>query len=193
MKPWREQGYYEILEVHPRATEEELRAAYEVLKAVYTPHTPALTTLFTPAEVAEISKKIEEAYVVLSDPKTRREYDLMIRGEGEMTVVPTPHPVATRSPLNREQLAKAIGPGEISWSGEALAKVRKYLGLEIDDIAAQIKVSRHTLVAIEGGDIHALPALVYLKGFLRAYAKALGLDPKEVTEGYLARIEGKEG
>ena len=45
--------------------------------------------------------------------------------------------------------------------------------------------------AIEEEDVQALPAPVYLKGFLRTYAKALGLDPYRVTEEYLERIRWK--
>jgi flagellar biosynthesis protein FlhG len=188
LKPWREQNYYEILEVGPRATEEEIRIAYEALKAIYSQHTPGMTLLFFPEEVKEIHDKVEEAFRVLKDPRSHREYDLMIRGEGEMTTMPAPSFIVTHRILKPQQIAEALGGGEIQWSGESLGKIRRYLSLETDEVAVEIKVSRHNLEAIEAEDIDALPAPVYLKGFLKVYAKALGLDPKQVTDEYLVRI-----
>jgi cytoskeletal protein RodZ len=38
------------------------------------------------------------------------------------------------------------------------------------------------------GGYTRLPAPVYLKGFLKVYAKALGLDPKQVTDECIAAI-----
>ena len=191
LKPWRQQNYYEILEVNPRATEEEIRIAYDKLKTIYSQHTPGMTHLFSSEEVKEIHDKVEEAYRVLRDPRSQREYDLMIRGEGEMTTVPTPYPLLTHRVLSPKQIGEALGGDEIHWSGESLAKIRRYLSLEIDEVAVEIKVSRHNLEAIEAEDVHALPAPVYLKGFLKVYARTLGLDPKPVTDEYLARITEK--
>jgi curved DNA-binding protein CbpA len=191
LKPWREQNYYEILEVGPKATEEEIRIAYDKLKTIYSQHTPGMTLLFSSEEVKEIHDKIEEAYRVLRDPRSQREYDLMIRGEGEMTAVPAPSFIVTHRVLSPKQIEEALGGDEIHWSGESVAKIRRYLSLEIDEVAVEIKVSRHSLEAIEAEDVHALPAPVYLKGFLRVYAKALGLDPKHVTDEYLTGITEK--
>jgi curved DNA-binding protein CbpA len=191
LKPWREQNYYEILEVGTKATEEEIRVAYDKLRAIYSPSSPGMTILFTPEEVKEIHDKVEEAYRVLRDPRSQREYDLMIRGEGEMTALPAPSPIITHRVLSPQQIEEALGGGETYWSGASLRKIRRYLSLDIDDVAVEIKVSKHNLQAIEEEDVKALPVPVYLKGFLRVYAKALGLDLKQVTDEYLAGIMGK--
>ena len=58
-------------------------------------------------------------------------------------------------------------------------------------MAVETKVGKHNLKAIEEEDVQALPAPVYLKGFLRVYAKALGLDPQRVTEEYIEGITWK--
>jgi flagellar biosynthesis protein FlhG len=191
LKPWREQNYYEILEVGSQATEEEIRIAYDKLKAIYSQGTPGMTLLFSSEEVKEIHDKVEVAYRVLKDPRSQREYDLMIRGEGEMTAVPTLHPLVTHRVLSPKQIEDALGGGEVRWSGESLRKVRRYLLLDIDEVAVEIKVSRHNLEAIEEEDVDTLPAPVYLKGFLKVYARVLGLDSKQVTDEYLARIAEK--
>src|SRR5208337_4674345 len=126
LKPWQEQNYYEMLEVGPRATEEEIRIAYDTLKTIYSQSTSGMTLLFSSAEVKEIHDKIEEAYRVFRDPRSQREYDLMIRGEGEMTAVPAPHPFVTHRVLSPKQIEEALGNDEIHWTGENLAKIRRF-------------------------------------------------------------------
>jgi flagellar biosynthesis protein FlhG len=191
LKSWREQNYYEILEVDPQATEEDIRIAYEKLRAMYSLITPGLTILFTPEEIKEIRDKMEEAYRVLRDPRSQREYDLMMQGAWGKPITPPPNPLVVRRTLDAQQIREALGGYEMLWSGENLGKIRRYLGLDIDALAVEIKISRHNLEAIEAEAMQALPATVYLKGFLRSYTKALGLDPNLVSEAYLARITEK--
>jgi curved DNA-binding protein CbpA len=191
LKSWREQNYYEILEVSTKATEEGIRLAYDRLKMIYNQAFPGITCLFTPEEVKEIHDKVEEAYRMLRDPRSQREYDLMLRGEGEMTAVPPPSPTVTHRILDPQQIREALGGDEMPWSGENLRKIRRHLSLDLDEVAVETKIGKNNLKAIEEEDFHALPAPIYLKGFLRVYAKALGLDPKHVTDEYLARITEK--
>jgi curved DNA-binding protein CbpA len=191
LKSWREQNYYELLEVDPQASDEAIRIAYEKLKAIYSLLTPGITILFTPEEVKQIQDKLEEAYRVLQDPRSQREYDLVMQGAWEKPIVPPPRPVAIQRTLTLPQIKEALGVDEVSWSGESLDKIRRYHKLDIDELALEIKVSKRHLEAIEAETISALPAPVYLKGFLRSFARALGLDPQRVSEAYLTRISEK--
>ena len=191
LKSWREQDYYEILEIGPKASEDEIRVAYDKLRTIYSPGYPGITVLFTLEEVKEIRNKVDEAYRVLRDPRSQREYDLMLRGEGEKPAVPPPSPTVTHRILTPQQIREALGTDEVHWSGETLHAVRRYLSLDIDEVAAETKVGKHNLKAIEAEDVKTLPAPVYLKGFLRTYAKALGLDPHQVAEEYIEGIAWK--
>jgi hypothetical protein len=191
LKSWREQDYYEILEVGPKATEEEIRVAYDKLKTIYSAGYPGITVLFTTEEVKKIRDKVDEAYRVLRDPRSQREYDLMLRGEGERPTVPPPSPTVTQRTLTPQQIREALGTDEVHWSGETLRAVRRYLSLDPTEVAVETKVGKHNLKAIEEEDVHALPAPVYLKGFLRTYAKALGLEPHQVAEEYIEGIAWK--
>ena len=191
LKSWREQDYYEILEISHKATEEEIRIAYEKLHTIYIPNSPGITILFTPEEVKEIHDKVEEAYRVLRDPRSQRDYDLVLRGEGAMPTVPPPSASVTHRILSTEEIRGALGDAEITWSGEQLRTIRQYLSLELDEVAAQTKIGKHNLKMIEEEDIDAFPSLVYLKGFLRTYARALGLDPHRVTEDYIEGVKRK--
>ncbi len=191
LKFWQEQDYYEILEVSPKATEEEIRIACEKLKAIYGPNPPGITVLFTPEEVKKIHDKVQEACRVLRDPRTQRDYDLMLRGEDTKLAVPPPSPTVTHRILSPKQIREALGGEEITWSGEHLRTIRRYLSLDLNAVAMETKVGKHNLKAIEEENIQALPAPVYLKGFLRTYAKALGLDPHQVSKEYLEGITWK--
>jgi len=57
--------------------------------------------------------------------------------------------------------------------------------------ATRVRVAN--LAAIEDGDIESLPAPVYARGYLRTYARYLGLDPDEPFVLCLGRVERAKG
>jgi curved DNA-binding protein CbpA len=68
-------NYYEVLEIRPDASAQEVRNAYLRLKASYRKDNPALYSVLDPSETDDMITKIEDAFHVLSDPDARREYD----------------------------------------------------------------------------------------------------------------------
>jgi DnaJ-domain-containing protein 1 len=64
--------YYEILEVHPKASIEVIEKAYLVLAKKYHPDTAQNMGL---DEAEEMMKRINEAHEVLSNPILRADYD----------------------------------------------------------------------------------------------------------------------
>jgi hypothetical protein len=73
-------------------------------------------------------------------------------------------------------------------AAEQLAEVRRKLGLSLDDISSRTKISVERLTAIERVDPEGLPPFVYLKGFIRAYAAEVGLDPDAVSDRYISEV-----
>ena len=73
--------------------------------------------------------------------------------------------------------------------GEYLQKEREAQGLSLEQISSDTRVSMDMLRAIEEGNVERLPAPVLVKGFLRAYAKRIGLDAEAVTVKYQDFIE----
>jgi transcriptional regulator with XRE-family HTH domain len=73
--------------------------------------------------------------------------------------------------------------------GHELAEARRRLGFSLEDISHRTKVSVERLSAIEHGVVQELPPLVYLSGFLRAYAAEVQLDGSDITKRYLAELE----
>lgn len=79
------------------------------------------------------------------------------------------------------------GKGE--FDGVRLRRNRLFRGYEIDDISDVTKVSPAHLRNIEAENFVDLPADVYVRGFVTAYAQTIGLDPKIVVPSYMARVQ----
>lgn len=73
--------------------------------------------------------------------------------------------------------------------GAVLRRARETRGLTIADLTRLTKVSTATLTALEHNDVLRLPAAVFTRGFLKAYAREVGLDPDHTADEYLAAIE----
>ncbi len=61
--------------------------------------------------------------------------------------------------------------------GARLAAERQAHGLTIEQVASQLNLAPRQIVALESDDYAALPGMVIVRGFLRAYAKLLKIDP----------------
>lgn len=65
-----------------------------------------------------------------------------------------------------------------------LREARLAAGIELADVQQGTKISRRYLEAIEAGEFDRCPAEVYTRGFIRLYARFLGLDAAEVVAEY---------
>lgn len=72
-------NFYELLEVSPTSTKQEIHKAYERIRRVYEPNSIALYSLFTQEEIAAIHQRIEEAYRTLVYEDNRKRYDAVLR------------------------------------------------------------------------------------------------------------------
>jgi cytoskeleton protein RodZ len=75
--------------------------------------------------------------------------------------------------------------------GVALAAAREAMGLSVEQIADQLKLASRQVLAIERGDFDALPNRAVTRGFIRAYAKAVRLDPAPLVA--MVEVEGAAG
>ncbi|HEV8699736.1 MAG TPA: helix-turn-helix domain-containing protein [Candidatus Polarisedimenticolia bacterium] len=101
------------------------------------------------------------------------------------SVAPSPVPTAPEGPgLPGHQEGEAQPtPG----SGAELREARQRLNLAVETIAEKTKIRRAYLQAIEEERFGDLPAAVFVRGFLREYARCLGLPGDEVTGLYMKR------
>jgi cytoskeleton protein RodZ len=76
--------------------------------------------------------------------------------------------------------------------GSELAQARKRRTLSLTELARRTKISEATLRAIERNDAKELPRGIFMRGFLRAYAREVGCDPEEIVVRYLTQFEDQE-
>jgi cytoskeletal protein RodZ len=72
--------------------------------------------------------------------------------------------------------------------GEKLRQRREQRGLTIEAISNTTKISPRMLLALEEERFDQLPGGVFNKGFVRAYARQLGLSEEETLNDYLAAL-----
>ncbi len=77
--------------------------------------------------------------------------------------------------------------GEMELIGARLNQARTMGNLALQDIADSTKISLRFLAAIENDDFSALPGRVYIFGFTRAFARAVGID----EESLIAALQEK--
>lgn len=75
--------------------------------------------------------------------------------------------------------------------GERLRAAREESGLTLEDVAAQTRIPRRHLEAIEAAEWDKLPAPTYTIGFARSYATAVGLDRTEVADQLRGEMGGQ--
>lgn len=69
-----------------------------------------------------------------------------------------------------------------------LQDARSRTGISVRDLSLRSRIGLRYLEAIESFEIDALPREVYLRGYLREVARALGLDPDELVQDYLTEL-----
>ena len=77
--------------------------------------------------------------------------------------------------------------------GADLRRARIGRKQSVEDIAQATKITPTLVRAIESEAFAKLPGGLFTRGFLRAYAREVGLDPEEIVERYRAEFEPRSG
>ncbi len=70
--------------------------------------------------------------------------------------------------------------------GQILREAREAQGMSLDEAAMRLRLMHRQLAAIEADDFESLGQIVFARGFVRNYARLLGLVPEDL----LARMQG---
>ena len=73
--------------------------------------------------------------------------------------------------------------------GAALREARERRGISLEELARATKIGVATLRALERNQVDHLPGGIFLRGFLKAYARQVELDPEDTVRRYLAQFE----
>lgn len=68
--------------------------------------------------------------------------------------------------------------------GETLRLAREKKGWQVAEVASQLNLSPQSLVQLEAGEFERLPGNTFARGYVRAYAKLLGLDQPTLVEAF---------
>lgn len=77
-----------------------------------------------------------------------------------------------------------LPPGQ-RMNGAYMRAVREARGISPEAVSEVVKITSTQVENLEEHRFHRLPAPVYLKGFLRAYADVVGIDADRLVEDYL--------
>lgn len=196
-------AHYELLEVPPTASFEDIRRANRRIRDIYGAESVAISGLYDPASLEAVHRRLDLSYTTLMDAAKRKEYDMELFPDGvPMPVAPSVHadlPAPRPAARVDDPATLTVRPPmpEISplteFSGALLRQIREAIGIELREIAERSKIGMAYLSALEGEAFRKLPAAVYVRGFLAEYARALGLDGERVKATYLARFRAARG
>ena len=209
-KSFAEMNYYEMLDVKPDVAFFEIRHAYKAAMQMYQADSMISHSIFSQEERMQILSFVEKAYLTLISEKERQIYDNELIRLGVLKA--TKWKVSPKKPIcifdiNRNSGIKSVPKSndelrekiaqnksiagiivQTQISGADLQKIRNKLEVPIEHIAQETKIRIDYLQGIEGDDVPALPAAVFLKGFIKAYLKCLCLEPvDEVCGRYMNR------
>lgn len=231
------QSLYDLLEVRPDASPQEIRAAYLRAKASFQRDSLALYSLMGEEEASQMLKQVEEAFQILSNPDRKRLYDqshlrnpppgpahqahsgaqiisidrappmaasqddsedLLIPPStdfsgavaSEKQAVPPPATAsvlpAPSTPAHSLQKSAPSPVAPIS-TGQELREVRERKGISIDYLVEITRIRKTYLQAIEAENFEALPAAVYIRGFIAQMARELHIPSEPLVSEFLKR------
>ncbi|MDO8653648.1 MAG: DUF4115 domain-containing protein [Undibacterium sp.] len=96
-------------------------------------------------------------------------------------------------PLNTSGLDTSTKPvlTVVESAGSLLSAARQQKNWSVQQVAEQLKLSTKQVVALEANEFDALPQMVIVRGFIRAYAKLLKIDADTVV-AFLPKNVSKE-
>jgi hypothetical protein len=73
--------------------------------------------------------------------------------------------------------------------GTDLRTARERAGVSLSELASRTRIPQRSLRAIEENDFDAVPSGIFVRSFIRNYAREVGVDPAEAVAQYRAMTE----
>jgi cytoskeleton protein RodZ len=77
-------------------------------------------------------------------------------------------------------------------AGQTLLAARQENNITIEYVSQELRLSAKLIEAIEADQAEGLPESTYVRGYIRSYARLLGLDEDDVLERYVATPEATD-
>lgn len=203
MNEAQQETYYEILRISEEASPSEISTAYQSAKQAFTGANVAGYSVMDEATTKDLLTKIEEAFRVLSDPKRRKKYDKRLRyqsqstheGEDNMPITTQPQENTASTPIPVPMAETPVEQNAAAASnemnGNRLRTIRESRNISLDDLARVTKIPMKFIKALEEENVTALPARVYIQGFIKNLASIYKLNPTETAKAYLQSFDAR--
>jgi curved DNA-binding protein CbpA len=179
------QAIRERIETAFRAlTHAETRLAYDSMLAAAKPLSAAIPTAKPTTANSGASRS---AAVSPNADSTELDLPLEISVVGEHE---SPGATASSAPRRPSDDLALDDEDSGTYNGGRLRRTRIHRGIEIEEIAGWTKINPAYLRFIEEDRYTDLPAPVYVRGFVTAYAECVGLDGKQVAASYMQGYAG---
>lgn len=193
--------------LEPALVDPTAAAAVEVVRALTTlevgePFTsPEVErTEPTPPPIHTPTPSMAPPSISMPTPRAPSAVSLLSQQEREdraqAAVAPTPPPVISIVPHTPPQPRQPDLAGvarNLGHDGRYIAQVRATKGIDLDALSNETKIAQRYLTAIEENAFERLPAPVFVRGYLREIAGALGIDEGALVDGYMALYEQHRG
>jgi len=163
------------------ASSEEVRSAYERLASRLAPGALAYYSIADREEQEALHRRLRSAYLELLDEL------------GAAAPHPSGAEPAAAEPAQpaagAEPAAAAVSAETGACDGALLRRTREAKGLAPEALSQRTRIRRHLLEALEAERFAELPERVFVRGFVVAVARELGLDPERTWAEYGARFD----
>lgn len=170
--------YYDLLELPPEATIEELRKNYSDLKALYSGDSIELTALN-----ADFSRELQQDFLSRLDD-AYEQLTLLLENK---------RPAVTKKAVIMDDGVRDWIKSINCFTGGALRNIRERMGVDLKDIFAASRIQPQYLEDIENEQFGSFRAEVYVRSYLIEYTRFLSLDTQKVLDDYLPRYRKFHG
>ncbi|HNQ79025.1 MAG TPA: helix-turn-helix domain-containing protein [Acidobacteriota bacterium] len=201
---------YKIMDLSPKASPKEIQLAYSKKLESYLDNSFIPIGLMSKEEKEKKRDRLEEAYKLLINTQSRQKYDEELVRNGilseEERISDYREPQQEAAPQayesngrDRDEEARrseeeAGQETEITfYDGASLRKVRESFKISVEEIVAETNIRSWYIQSIEEERYDALPARIYLKGFLKQIAQYLRIPAEKVLRDYLERYDNWSG
>ncbi|MCA9664013.1 MAG: helix-turn-helix domain-containing protein [Myxococcales bacterium] len=201
-KTLEQQSHYELLGLHPGATEPEIRRAHRHVRRLYHAQSNAIFGIVSPAHLEAVHERIELAYATLIDPEKRDTYSRSLFPDGqwpEPSQIPpadaVPHAAPTTATL-RPHVRRVTGPMPRAATSPTNNEHGDTLGELVD---AEARRASGLELVVQTPDMpHWGEDTEFTGDLLRKIREACGVDLRDVADqtkislNYLRAIETED-
>jgi len=190
MKRFEDDDPWKVLGLAPGATPEDIRHAFERLSSLLVPGSLPLYAAAEPEQQRHLQQRLREAYLRLMGGGYPVREGLV---GGEDLVSPsakadeepgTESVAGAPAPLKE---TPGAAPARTEFSGSHLRVLREAASLSLRELSDRTRIRPQQLANLEEEAWDAMPPRVYVRGFVMAYARALGLDGEQVWASFEKR------